>query len=331
MFEEKKPEEMASEEQATNEPVDMFAQEGTETVTPDTSVPMGEMPAAESGGEQTMEEYEDVVPHSGKKHMILALIGIIALVLVIGGGISLVFLLKPKDSVDKAQTVTGLGGIIDPAGAARTEARDSKRMSDIKQIQSGLELFSSDRGGWYPSEQDFVGTALAEYLDPVPEDPTNAGELVYTYKALPTGCSTNCMGHELTFRLETKVGRLEPNVAHIASQRGIDVPVLSENPAVLPTGEDASGTAAEQGQGAAPVAADTDGDGLSDEDETKYKTDSNLFDTDGDGLSDREELQVYETNPLNADSDGDGFLDGEEVRNGYDPNGSGKLPTTLPQ
>ncbi|MBI4250432.1 hypothetical protein HY622_02480 [Candidatus Uhrbacteria bacterium] len=239
MFEEKKPEEMASEEQASNEPVDMFAQEGTEAATPDTSVPMGEMPAAESGGEQTMEEYEDVVPHAGKKHMILALIGIIVLVLVIGGGISLVFLLKPKQ--EAAPT-----GNVFPAPSEKQE----------------IPKFSEE-----PTKEE---------VQPTEEQP------------------------------------------------------LSENPAALPTGEDASGTAAEQRQDTTPVAADTDGDGLSDEDEAKYKTDPNLFDTDGDGLSDREELQVYATNPSNADSDGDGFLDGEEVRNGYDPNGSGKLPATLP-
>lgn len=48
-------------------------------------------------------------------------------------------------------------------------------------------------------------------------------------------------------------------------------------------------------------------------------------DTDGDGLSDREETQVYHSNPLSADSDGDGFLDGEEVRSNFNPNGPGKI------
>lgn len=59
---------------------------------------------------------------------------------------------------------------------------------------------------------------------------------------------------------------------------------------------------------------DTDGDGLTDEDEvTKYKTDPNNPDTDGDGLSDGQEVLVYGTDPLDPDTDDDGLKDGEEV------------------
>lgn len=72
---------------------------------------------------------------------------------------------------------------------------------------------------------------------------------------------------------------------------------------------------------------DSDGDGLTDEEETRFGTDKNVVDTDNDGLSDREEMQVYKTNPVNPDSDGDGFSDGTEIKNGFNPNGSGKLIT----
>ncbi len=70
---------------------------------------------------------------------------------------------------------------------------------------------------------------------------------------------------------------------------------------------------------------DTDKDGLSDEEETVLGTDINKTDTDGDGLFDREEVEVYDTDPLNPDTDGDGYQDGAEVKNGYNPNGAGKL------
>lgn len=73
--------------------------------------------------------------------------------------------------------------------------------------------------------------------------------------------------------------------------------------------------------------ADSDGDGLTDEEEARYGTDKNVVDTDNDGLSDREEMQVYKTNPSNPDTDGDGFSDGTEVKGGYNPNGPGKLVT----
>lgn len=41
-------------------------------------------------------------------------------------------------------------------------------------------------------------------------------------------------------------------------------------------------------------------------------------DSDGDGLSDNEEI-LYGTDPKNPDTDGDGYSDGEEVKNGHDP------------
>lgn len=70
---------------------------------------------------------------------------------------------------------------------------------------------------------------------------------------------------------------------------------------------------------------DTDQDGLTDEEENDFRTDINNTDTDQDGLTDRQEVKVYKTDPLNPDSDGDGYLDGEELKNGFDPNGPGKL------
>ena len=98
---------------------------------------------------------------------------------------------------------------------------------------------------------------------------------------------------------------------------------------------------------------DTDGDGLSDEDEAKYKTDPKntdtdgdtlgdgnevnglgvdliktdpaKADTDGDGLTDWEEFALYKTDPNNPDTDGDGFSDGNEAAKGYNPLGPGKI------
>jgi hypothetical protein len=49
-----------------------------------------------------------------------------------------------------------------------------------------------------------------------------------------------------------------------------------------------------------------------------------LTDTDGDGLTDEEET-TYGTDPNNPDSDGDGYPDGDEVLAGYNPLGEGTL------
>ena len=76
---------------------------------------------------------------------------------------------------------------------------------------------------------------------------------------------------------------------------------------------------------------DQDHDGLTDVQEAQLGTDPSNADTDGDGLLDGEEVNIYHTNPLNPDTDGDTYLDGDEVRNGYNPNGPGKLPSASPQ
>lgn len=59
---------------------------------------------------------------------------------------------------------------------------------------------------------------------------------------------------------------------------------------------------------------DTDGDGISDDDEKNiYKTDPNKADSDNDGVSDGEEVKKNSTDPLKTDSDGDGLIDSDEI------------------
>ncbi|MBI5609949.1 MAG: OmpA family protein, partial [Deltaproteobacteria bacterium] len=63
------------------------------------------------------------------------------------------------------------------------------------------------------------------------------------------------------------------------------------------------------------ASADSDGDGLSDDEEKKIGTDPKKADTDGDGLSDGEEVLIG-TDPTDGDSDGDGLGDAQEVAAG---------------
>lgn len=97
---------------------------------------------------------------------------------------------------------------------------------------------------------------------------------------------------------------------------------FAEPPAGLPS---IVNTAPQTQPEVAPVLVDTDGDGLLDSEETILGTNPNNPDTDADGLTDFDEVRVYKTNPLNPDTDGDSYKDGEEVKNGYNPNGPGKL------
>lgn len=64
--------------------------------------------------------------------------------------------------------------------------------------------------------------------------------------------------------------------------------------------------------GTDPLNPDTDDDGINDGDEVELGTDPLNPDTDGDILYDGGEL-IYGTNPLEPDTDGDGLTDGDEV------------------
>jgi serine/threonine protein kinase len=72
--------------------------------------------------------------------------------------------------------------------------------------------------------------------------------------------------------------------------------------------------------GTNPNNPDTDGDGLSDGDEVFiYGTDPRKWDTDGDLLPDGDEIYIYRTDPTNPDTSGDGIPDGVAVAQGLNP------------
>lgn len=94
---------------------------------------------------------------------------------------------------------------------------------------------------------------------------------------------------------------------------------------------------------AASVALDTDGDGLTDDEEAILGTNPNLSDTDGDGISDYQEVNFdgngaynpfhpvnnpsgTDTDATISDTDGDGVSDGQEQNFGGNPLDSGSTP-----
>jgi len=74
-----------------------------------------------------------------------------------------------------------------------------------------------------------------------------------------------------------------------------------------------------------PTKPDTDGDGLSDGDEIKWGADPFVVDTDGDTIPDGREVHELKTSPINPDTDGDGLNDNVDP----DPVGL-PSPTPLP-
>lgn len=76
----------------------------------------------------------------------------------------------------------------------RQRARDGVRKSDLRQIQSALELYRSDQGN-YPDALPACGSSLTggvptvTYMQKIPCDPLNAGEFIYTYVSAGGGAT----------------------------------------------------------------------------------------------------------------------------------------------
>ena len=110
--------------------------------------------------------------------------------------------------------------------SARAKSRDARRIADIRQIMTALELFYNDNGG-YPaavSNQPSGGNpAWSTYLNtwptaPVPADGscTSPGTNDYVYNSP----GANAASYTLVFCLGGKTGTYSGGV-HTASQTGI--------------------------------------------------------------------------------------------------------------
>ena len=71
-------------------------------------------------------------------------------------------------------------------GSARVKARDSKRVSDLKQVQTALELYYTD--------QNAYGCANP-YMGQVPKDPTSGQHYIYTAAAGSYTITANLEGN----------------------------------------------------------------------------------------------------------------------------------------
>lgn len=102
--------------------------------------------------------------------------------------------------------------------SARMKSRDAKRVADIRQVMTAVELFFNDCGG-YPSTWQTsasngcpAGTDLGDFISPLPTNPSPGGS-AYTYSG---GGATYSIG----FTLEGQTGQLAAG-AHTATPGGI--------------------------------------------------------------------------------------------------------------
>lgn len=114
--------------------------------------------------------------------------------------------------------------------SARQKSRDARRLADIRQLQTALELYSNDCGGYPASSLVVSGLSLSgngnQYMNPIPTNPSPGGS-TYVYGAVGTGtASSTCAGanvhadYTLTFTLENPTSGLATGL-HTATPNGI--------------------------------------------------------------------------------------------------------------
>jgi len=210
----------------------------------------------------------------------------------------------------------------------REQANNAKRISDIKQIQTALELFYVKNNSYPTAPEGLNLNSSLSFCDPegfvenkdecrntvymntLPQDPETGS---YYYK------SVDGQDYEISFSLTQDIGNFKSG-QKIATPNGI-----SDAEQILKTTNDVDEKINEEEQLNEEINVDTDEDGLTDDEEKQYGTSYVLQDTDKDGLTDYDEVKQWNTDPTNPDTDADGYSDGEEINNGYNPNGPGKL------
>ncbi|HPL83759.1 MAG TPA: prepilin-type N-terminal cleavage/methylation domain-containing protein, partial [bacterium] len=89
--------------------------------------------------------------------------------------------------------------------SARAKARDARRLSDIKQIRTALDMYY-DSAGTYPTSL-IPGSPLSynglDFLAKVPDDPLSSQHYIYAQ-------TENGQNYTIDFTLETKSAGYEP-------------------------------------------------------------------------------------------------------------------------
>lgn len=235
-----------------------------------------------------------------------------------------------------------------PSGATISNIFDQSRQSRVIKLSgdgwtNGYELWSADLAEWDNSNAFILDWKMKydETYIVVAKVTTNSGNRYLSYKPEDThglgsgttvnfglgSSTTDGKWHRYVRDLKADLSLAQPNVK-IQSVSSLRVR--------------GSGLIDDVKLHRLPPPADSDGDGVSDEDEIAfYGSHPGLADTDDDGLFDSGELSFWSSrwnidfdldglnNLLDADADGDGFKDGPEIESGSDPADASSIPATV--
>lgn len=136
--------------------------------------------------------------------------------------------------------------VLSSLNAARSKARDAKRITELKQIQTALELYYNDHGAYpnifcesvfissYPYWNSCWATLLSGYISSMPIDPINLISTYNWYSYIPNtnphGCSQLTPGdapgkYVLTARLENPYSSVNYCATSFSNQ--IDNPAVN--------------------------------------------------------------------------------------------------------
>ncbi len=239
---------------------------------------------------------------TNEKGKALIIIIIILLVLIIGGVILyFVFYFNTISSDD-----------------VRTTSRDTKRIADMRTLQTALELYKNENKKYPQSLDELIDIIQGN----IPQDPQPDK---YSYKYEPVG--NPATDYKLSFYLEkgletsqqfknsgpyTFTSKDYPANSNVNTNTNVN---LNKN---INSNTNINSNVNNNRNQNVNLNRNTD--------VNKNSNTNTASDQDNDGLTDLQETS-YGTDPEDPDSDNDGYKDGEEVDNGYNPLGAGKLST----
>lgn len=106
--------------------------------------------------------------------------------------------------------------VIASLNSARQKGRDARRIADVRDIQTALEMYNDSNNGYPASTASIAPT----YMQVVPADPTGTYSYQYSATAPGTGVSAPCPQYHFGVTLEVSGSASLASAAHVAAGNG---------------------------------------------------------------------------------------------------------------